>query len=87
MGLEALDGTDGDGAHPVFERLFWEVGPPLAILTDNEPPFVAPCGLHGLTKLSVAPLRHQALASQVQGLPPSQKCLPHPSRPSFSAFR
>jgi len=53
LGLQALDGTDGDGVHPVFERLFREAGLPLAILTDNGPPFVAPRGLHGLTKLSV----------------------------------
>jgi len=53
LGLQALDCTDGDGVHPVFERLFREAGLPLAILTDNGPPFVAPRGLHGLTKLSV----------------------------------
>jgi transposase InsO family protein len=29
LGLQALDGTDGDGMHPVFERLFREGGLPL----------------------------------------------------------
>jgi transposase InsO family protein len=53
LGLQALDGTGGYGVRPVFERVFREAGLPLAILTDNGPPFVAPRGLHGLTELSV----------------------------------
>ncbi|MGH7286590.1 MAG: integrase core domain-containing protein, partial [Myxococcota bacterium] len=47
LGLQALDATDGYGVRPVFERAFREAGLPLAILTDNGPPFVAPRGLHG----------------------------------------
>ena len=66
LGLQALDGTDGDGVHPVFERLFREAGLPLAILTDNGPPFVAPRGLHGLPKLSVWWIR---LGIRVPGAP------------------
>jgi putative transposase len=53
LGLQALDATDGAGVRPVFERAFREGGLPLAILTDNGPPFVAPRGLRGLSKLSV----------------------------------
>ena len=34
LGLQALDGTDGYGADPVFERVFCEVGLPEAIQTD-----------------------------------------------------
>ena len=53
LGLKALDTTDGDGVRPVFERAFREAGLPLAILTDNGPPFVAPRGLRGWSALSV----------------------------------
>jgi transposase InsO family protein len=53
LGIQALDGTDGYGVQPVFERVFREVGLPQAIQTDNGPPFVAPRGLLGLTELSV----------------------------------
>ena len=53
LGLKALDTPDGDGVRPVFERAFREAGLPLAILTDNGPPFVAPRGLHGWSALSV----------------------------------
>jgi transposase InsO family protein len=53
LGLRALDGTDGYGVQPTFERVFREAGLPRAILTDNGAPFVAPRGLHGLTRLSV----------------------------------
>lgn len=53
LGLQALDGTDGYGVRPVFERTFREAGLPRALLTDNGPPFVAPRGLLGLTQLSV----------------------------------
>jgi len=53
LGLQALDGTDGYGVRPVFERVFREAGLPRVLLTDNGPPFVAPRGLLGLTQLSV----------------------------------
>jgi transposase InsO family protein len=53
LALDGLGGTDGDGVRPVFERVFREAGLPEAILTDNGPPFVAPRGLRGLSKLSV----------------------------------
>jgi transposase InsO family protein len=57
MALQALDGTDGYGVRPVFERAFREAGLPLAMLTDNGPPFVAPRGLHGLRALGVCWIR------------------------------
>ena len=44
MGLQALDGTDGCGGRPVFERVFREAGMPEAFQTDNGAPFVAPRG-------------------------------------------
>ena len=53
LGLQALDGTDGYGVRPVFERVFREAGMPEAIQTDNGTPFVASRGLLGLTALSV----------------------------------
>ena len=53
LAVQALDGTDGYGVRPVFERVFREAGMPDAIQSDNGPPFVAPRGLHGLTQLSV----------------------------------
>jgi hypothetical protein len=99
LGLQALDGTDGDGVHQVFERLFREAGLPLAILTDNGPPFVAPRGLHGLTKLSVWWIRlgihlpstahpPQQCARRSVGLSPLPlERLPQPSIPSFPRFQ
>jgi putative transposase len=53
VALDGLASTDGGRAWPVFERAFREFGLPRAILSDNGPPFVAPRGLRGLTRLSV----------------------------------
>jgi putative transposase len=50
--LESLDGTDEEQAHPIFEDTFREYGLPVAIRSDNGPPFASQ-GLHGLTRLSV----------------------------------
>lgn len=49
---QALSSVSTVEARPVFERLFREVGLPLAIRTDNGAPFSA-TGLHGLCGLSV----------------------------------
>lgn len=49
---DALTGTDGVGALPVFDRVFREEGLPDAIRTDNGPPF-ATTSLGGLSELSV----------------------------------
>jgi transposase InsO family protein len=52
LACEALSSTRGVGAHPVFRRLFCEVGLPRAIRTDNGVPF-ASTGIHGLSALNV----------------------------------
>jgi transposase InsO family protein len=57
LALDGLSSTKGEGAQHVFERAFREFGLPIAILSDNGPPFVAPRGLCGLTHLSVWWLR------------------------------
>jgi hypothetical protein len=57
LALGGLASTDGARAWPVFERGFREFGLPRAILSDNGPPFVAPRGLRGLSRLSVWWLR------------------------------
>jgi len=53
---EALDGTDEESAHEVFEQAFGEYGLPEVIRTDNGTPFASQ-GLAGLTKLSAWWLR------------------------------
>jgi transposase InsO family protein len=52
----ALPSVRTEQARPVFERLFREVGLPLAIRTDNGAPF-ASTGIHGLCGLNVWWLR------------------------------
>jgi putative transposase len=49
---QALDRPDGAHARPVFEAAFCEFGLPLAIRSDNGPPF-ASIGAGGLSRLSV----------------------------------
>lgn len=49
--VHALPNVRTEGAMPVFERLFREVGMPLAIRSDNGPPF-ASTGIHGLCALN-----------------------------------
>lgn len=49
---EALPSVRTEGAMPVFERLFREIGLPEAIRTDNGVPF-ASTGIHGLCALNV----------------------------------
>jgi hypothetical protein len=58
LAVQALGSTDGYGVRPVFERVFREAGMPKAIQSDNGPPFVAPRGMHGLTRLSVWWITH-----------------------------
>jgi len=64
LSTEALDGTDEDSAHEVFVEIFEEYGLPVAIRTDNGPPFASQ-GLAGLTKLSAwwlrLDIRHQRI--------------------------
>jgi len=50
--VESLDGTDEEQARPVFADAFRQYGLPLAIRSDNGPPFASQ-GLMGLTRLSV----------------------------------
>jgi transposase InsO family protein len=50
--VEALDGTDGEQAQPVFAEAFRQYGLPLEIRSDNGPPFASQ-GLFGLSRLSV----------------------------------
>jgi len=56
LACRGLPNVKGQGARPVFERLFRQYGLPLAIRTDNGVPF-ASCGLHGLSQLNVWWLR------------------------------
>lgn len=50
--VESLDGTDEEQARPVFADAFRQYGLPVAIRSDNGPPFASQ-GLMGLTRLSV----------------------------------
>jgi putative transposase len=52
LGCTALSHPSYELSRPVFEALFKKYGLPVAIRTDNGPPF-ASCGLGGLSKLSV----------------------------------
>ena len=49
---QALPSVGTEGAMPVFERLFREIGLPEAIRTDNDVSF-ASIGIHGLCALNV----------------------------------
>ena len=49
--VHALPSVRTEGAKPVFERLFRDVGLPGAIRSDNGPPF-ASTGIHGLCELN-----------------------------------
>lgn len=72
LAVQALDGTDGYGVQPVFERVFREVGLPRAIQTDNGVPFVASRGLLGLTQLSVWWIRLGIRPLRIQPAHPEQ---------------
>lgn len=52
LACRALPSVRTEGAQPVFERLFHELGLPDAIRTDNGAPF-ASTGIHGLCALNV----------------------------------
>jgi len=60
----ALESVRTEGAKPVFERLFREVGLPAAIRTDNGAPF-ASTGIHGLCAMNTwwmrLGIRHQRI--------------------------
>jgi hypothetical protein len=69
-----------------FERALREAGLPMALLTDNGPPFVAPRGLRGWSELSVwwirlgiRPLRTEPASPEQNGASPS--ACPTPSTP------
>ena len=47
-----LSSVKGEGAKPILEKVFREVGLPEAIRTDNGSPF-ASTGIHGLCALNV----------------------------------
>jgi transposase InsO family protein len=51
LNIEALEGTDEEAAREVFRQAFEEYGLPLAIRSDNGPPFASQA-LAGLTRLS-----------------------------------
>jgi hypothetical protein len=72
LALQSLDGTDGYGVRPVFERVFREVGLPEALQTDNGPPFVVNRGLLGLTRLSVWWIRLGIRPVRIQPAHPEQ---------------
>jgi len=52
LGCEGLLSVKTELTKPAFRRIFRQVGLPLAIRTDNGPPF-ASIGLHGLSELNV----------------------------------
>ena len=54
---EAMESNREESAFTAFERLFKELGLPLAIRSDNGVPFASPNGLFNLSKLSVWWLR------------------------------
>ncbi len=71
LGCEAFERVDGAQARLVFERLFAENGLPLAIRTDNGPPFAGQ-GLFGLSRLSVWWLKLGIVAERIEPAKPQQ---------------
>lgn len=69
--VTAMSGTSGGPVRRVFERLFSERGLPLAILTDNGPPF-ASVGLGGLTPLSAWWVRLGIMPDRIEPGHPEQ---------------
>lgn len=67
LACEGVQSTRADLAFAVFERVFKDFGLPLAIRTDNGPPFASPNALFGLSQLSIWWLR---LGIQIQRIKP-----------------
>lgn len=65
LSCQALSGTTCREAYPVFEGVFLEHGLPLAIRTDNGPPF-ASRGIGGLTRLAVWWIRLGIIPQRIQ---------------------
>ena len=66
-----LSSVRTEGARPVFERLFREVGLPSAIRTDNGAPF-ASTGIHGLCALNVWWIRLGIRHERIEPASPQQ---------------
>ena len=69
--VHALPNVRTEGAKPVFERLFREVGMPDAIRSDNGPPF-ASTGIHGLCELNAWWMRLGITHQRIQPASPQQ---------------
>ncbi len=67
----SLPSVRTEGAKPVFERLFREVGLPVAIRSDNGPPF-ASTGIHGLCELNAWWMRLGISHQRIQPASPQQ---------------
>ena len=67
LACEGVTSTRSDFALAIFERAFKDFGLPLAIRTDNGPPFAAPNALFGLSRLAVWWLR---LGIRIQRIKP-----------------
>lgn len=69
--VTALPNVRTEGAKPVFERLFREVGLPAAIRSDNGAPF-ASTGIHGLCELNTWWMRLGIVHQRIQPGSPQQ---------------
>jgi len=71
LGCDILGKPDHDYVRPVFERIFREYGLPLAIRSDNGPPF-ASVGAGGLSRLSVWWVKLGIMPERIQPGHPEQ---------------
>lgn len=69
--VTGLPNVRTENAKPIFERLFREVGMPLAIRSDNGPPF-ASVGIHGLCELNTWWMRLGISHQRIQPASPQQ---------------
>ena len=69
--VHALPNARTEGAKPVFERLFRDVGMPVAIRSDNGPPF-ASTGIHGLCELNTWWMKLGITHQRIQPASPQQ---------------
>ena len=68
---QAVEKTDTERVQAIFEAAFREYGMPLAVRSDNGPPF-ASCALAGLSRLSVWWIRLGILPQRIQAGHPEQ---------------